>query len=88
MIKILAYKYPSSADIAMQRTVKPLHYSVLQQNVQESIKKLLFADKHNYLLIGIGGKLFVCERVNDKTQTYSRREIGYHPHANWILENK
>lgn len=88
MIKILAYKYPSSADVAMQRTVKPLHYSVLPQNVQESIKKLLFADKHNYLLIGIGGKLFVCERVNDKTQTYSRREIGYHPHANWILENK
>jgi hypothetical protein len=85
MIKILAYKYPSSADIAMQRTVKPLHHSVLQQNVQETIKKLLFADKHNYLLIGLGGKLFVCERVNDNTQTYSRREIEYHPNQDDVF---
>ena len=85
MIKILAYKYPTSADIAMQRNVKPMHYSVLQSNVQESIKKLLFAEKYNYLLIGLGGKLFICEAVNYKSQTYSRREIFYHPNQDDVV---
>lgn len=85
MIKILAYKYPSSADVAMQREVKPMHYSVLKENIQNTIKKLLFVDKHNYLLIGLGGKLFICESVNDKSQIYSRREIFYHPAASHFL---
>lgn len=79
MIKILAYKYPTSADIVMQRKVAPMHYSVFKTNVQETIKKLLFEDKHNYLLIGLDGKLFICEPVSVAAKKYSRREIFYHP---------
>lgn len=88
MIKILAYKYPTSADVAMQRTVKPAPYSVLQQNVKESIKKLLFVDKYNYLLIGLDGKLYICEVVDNKTHDYSRREIFYHPNQDDVIEKK
>ena len=84
MIKILAYKYPTSADIAMQRKVAPMHYSVFKSNVQETIKKLLFEDKHNYLLIGLDGKKFICEPVSVEAKQYSRREIGYHPHENYL----
>jgi hypothetical protein len=88
MIKILAYKYPSSADVVMQRTIEPMHYSVLQENIQNTIKKLLFEDKYNYLLIGLVSKMFICESVNDKAQVYSSREVKYHPHESWILKNK
>jgi hypothetical protein len=85
MIKLLAYKYPTSADIAMQRTAKPMHFSVLKTSVQETIKKLLFADKYNYLLIGIGGKMFICEPSNLTKKEYTRREIEYHPHQNELV---
>jgi len=85
MIKLLAFKYPTSADIAMQRNVKPLHFSVLKDNVQETIKKLLFVDKYHYLLIGLNGKMFICEPTNLKTKEYGRREVGYHPYQNEIL---
>lgn len=85
MIKLLAYKYPTSADIAMQRTVKPMHFSVLKDNVQETIKKLLFVDKYHYLLIGLNGKMFICEPVKLASKEYSRREVTYHPHQNEVI---
>ena len=84
MIKILAYKYATSADVVMQRTIKPTNYSVIQDNIQSTIKKLLFSDKYNYLLIGITGKMFICESVDNTTQVYSSRQIFYHPDENKI----
>jgi hypothetical protein len=88
MIKILAYNYPTSADIAMQRTVAPMHFSVFKSDVQETIKKLLFEGRHNYLLIGIDGKMFICEPMSIETKQYSRREIFYHPNQNDVVSNK
>lgn len=84
MIKLLAYKYPTSADIEMQRTVKPMHFSLLKDNVQNTIKQLLFVNKYHYLLVGLNGKMFICEPVNFKNKEYSRREISYHPFSDML----
>ena len=53
MIKILAYKYPTYVDVSLQREVKPLLFSSLKENVQDTIKKLLFDENHDYLLIAL-----------------------------------
>lgn len=63
----------------MQRKVAPMHFSVLKENIQETIKRLLFVERYNYLLIGLEKKMFVCEPVSINTKQYSRREIFYHP---------
>lgn len=81
MIKILAYKYPTVVDVDMQRTVKPKLHKSDAINIQNDIKKLLFRDKFNYLLIGLGNDMFVCEIADKQMQTYSRRQIAYHPHS-------
>ena len=81
MIKILAYKYPTVIDVDMKRDVKPKPYKSDAINIQNDIKKLLFTDRFNYLLIGLGGDMFVCEVVDKKKQQYSRRKIAYHPNS-------
>lgn len=88
MIKLLAFKYPTVIDVDTQRKIKPIHFSTNTQNIQELIKKLLFENKFNYLLIGLDNKLYICECVDSKNKLYSRREIFYHPYQNEIYASK
>ena len=88
MIKLLAFKYPTVIDVDTKRKVKPIIFGTNAQNIQELIKKLLFEDKFNYLLIGLDNKLYICEVVDSKKKLYSRREVSYHPYANEIYASK
>ena len=85
MIKILAVKYPSVIDVDTKREVRPVKYTSDAKNIQQLIKKLLFQEQFNYLLIGLDNKLHICEPIDVATQQYSRRIVDYHPFANEII---
>ena len=85
MIKLLAIKYPTVIDLDIGRTIVPTKHESDKDNIQSLIKKLLFEESYNYLLIRLGDKLFICEPVSLKTDVYSNRLIAYHPFAGELL---
>lgn len=84
MIKLLAIKYPTVIDLDISRTIVPVKHESDKNNIQSLIKKLLFEERYNYLLIRLGDKLFICEPVSLKTDVYSNRLISYHPASNQL----
>lgn len=85
MIKLLAVKYPTTIDVDTQRKVRPVHYTSDAKNIQDLIKKLLFQERFNYLLIALDNKLHICEAIDSATKQYSRRTVEYNPFANEII---
>ena len=77
MINLLAFKYSTSLDVAMQKIPTPVAFSISKKLIQSTIIKLLFEDNYNYVLVTIAEKLYICEPINLKN--YSTREINYHP---------
>ena len=88
MIKILAFKYPTVVDVDTQRKIEPISFETTIENIQQSIRELLFEKKFNYLLINLENKLYICEVVDVKKNLYSHRTIEYHPDMDKIYNKK
>jgi hypothetical protein len=84
MIKLLAYKYPNSIDVDLNRKLEPVAHICESNSVSTLITELLFKHKHNYVLTKLNGSLYICEPINHKKMLYTNRKVFYHPHQNLL----
>ena len=80
MIKLLAYKYPNSIDVDINRKVEPFEFEEEPSLLSTLITELLFKHNYNYVLTKLNDVLYICEPINHKKRLYTNRKISYHPH--------
>jgi len=85
MTKVLAVKYPSSADRVKQSFdhLRQVFEVPDVSKIKDLFGTLLFDDsstfRYNYCLINYNNELFVVEPVDLDKRTYVRKKVEYHP---------
>ena len=90
MTKVLAVKYPSSADRVKQSFdhLRQVFEVPDVSKIKDMFATLLFGDnalfRYNYCLVRFDNKLYVIEPVDLAKCTYVRKAVEYHPLSNMI----
>ena len=90
MTKVLAVKYPSSADRVKQSFdhLRQVFEVPDVSKIKDLFGTLLFGDnalfRYNYCLVRFDNKLFVIEPVDIAKCTYVRKQVEYHPLSDMI----
>ena len=86
MTKILAVKYPQAQDRNVPgNSISHLHrvVEVVEADIRKTIGELLFNIsefyRYNYCLIRFDNKMYVIEATDFEKNTYSRKEVAWHP---------
>ena len=90
MTKVLAVKYPSSADRVKQSFdhLRQVFEVPDVNKIKDLFGTLLFGDnalfRYNYCLVRFDNKLYVIEPVDLVKCTYVRKAVDYHPFSDMI----
>ena len=90
MTKVLAVKYPSSADRVKQSFdhLRQVFEVPDVSKIKDLFGTLLFGDnslfRYNYCLVRFDNKMYVIEPVDIAKCTYVRKQVDYHPLGNMI----
>lgn len=86
MTKILAVKYPQAQDRNNPTdSINHLHrvVDVIESDIRKTIGELLFNIiefyRYNYCLVKFNNKMYVIEATDFERNTYSRKEVAWHP---------
>ena len=85
MTKVLAVKYPSSADRVKQSFdhLRQVFEVPDVSKIKDLFGTLLFDEnalfRYNYCLVRFDNKLFVIEPIDIAKCTYVRKQVDYHP---------
>ena len=90
MTKVLAVKYPSSADRVKQSFdhLRQVFEVPDVSKIKDLFGTLLFGDnslfRYNYCLVRFDNKMYVIEPVDIAKCTYVRKQVDYHPLGDMI----
>jgi hypothetical protein len=90
MTKVLAVRYPTSADRVKQSFdhLRQVFEVPDVSKIKDMFATLLFDEstlfRYNYCLVRFDNKLYVIEPVDLAKCTYVRKQVEYHPLSNMI----
>lgn len=81
MTKLIGITYPK-AGVQYHRRNDDVATAIMNDtDIKSSIMNSLFNQHHDAVLLNYGGKLYVCEKLDN---TYTKREVIYHPLASLV----
>ena len=76
MTKLIGISYPKLGVQYSRRHDDVATDIQADDDIKANIINSLFTHGHDAVLLNYGGKLFVCEKLDN---TYTKREVIYHP---------